>query len=85
VCPAAELLAKVVHFMVHVLGQRVLLTAANVVAVPADPLHVLPVCRCHPTLVPATPPSSSNRLLLRGALPLGHCTDPDHRGVPYVC
>jgi hypothetical protein len=30
----------------------------------ADPLHVLPVCRCHPTLVPVTPPTSPNRLLL---------------------
>ena len=31
---------------------------ADIVAVPADPLHGLPVCRRHPTLVPATPPTS---------------------------
>ena len=39
--PGVELQAEVVHRLVHVLGQRVLFDAANVVAVPPDPLHEL--------------------------------------------
>ena len=39
---AVELLAEVVDGLVHVLRQWVLLAAPDVVALPPDPLHVLP-------------------------------------------